>query len=95
MEDAEEPLDEDVAVELDAVGAVMALLADFDTSALVTGFILLAESIEEDGSTTLMQIHTPMAPWHREGLLRHAIRWDPYAPGNQLLDDEDCGDDDC
>lgn len=57
---------------IDAVAMVQSVLAALEPSAMCTGFVALAEWIEEDGSPSLSMVHSPMSPWHLKGMLDHA-----------------------
>ena len=39
---------------------------------LCSGFAIVAEWLEDDGSTVLSVLHSPMPPWHMYGLLTYA-----------------------
>jgi hypothetical protein len=60
---------------VDNVSAVQNVLASLDPTALCTGFVAVVEWIEEDGSPTLSMIHSPMQPWHLNGVLDHARKY--------------------
>lgn len=67
MSDQEEPVG--------SVSKIQGVLADLDPSALCTGFVAVVEWIEEDGTSTLSMLHSPMPPWHLQGMLNHAARF--------------------
>lgn len=76
---------------VDHVSEIQGVLANMDETALCTGFVAIVEWIEEDGTPTLSMIHSPMQPWHLQGMLQHAVRYNDmpvmvFAPGG---DDED------
>lgn len=60
---------------VDAVSIVQNVLAGLDPSALCTGFVAIVEWIEEDGSPSLSMVHSPMQPWHLNGMLSHATKY--------------------
>lgn len=76
--------------ELDPIAAIQDALSDIDPEALVAGFVCVVEWIEPDGSSALSLLHSPMPPWHRDGLLKHAQEFEtPLFPVLIELDDED------
>lgn len=60
----------------DPVGLIQNALAEVDPDALVAGFICVVEWLEPDGTATMSLIHSPMPPWHREGMLKYASHFD-------------------
>lgn len=62
-----------------------------DDGSLVTGFVVIAEFIEEDGEPSLSVITSPMTAWHLEGMLRYGYRYatSPELVSMPLWDDED------
>lgn len=74
-----------------------AIASVVDGGSLLTGYIVVAEWIEADGQPTMSVIHTPMTPWHFEGLMRYAKDIESSAGMVPILDfvgDDDEDDDD-
>lgn len=61
--------------EQDHIQAVQSVLASLDPGAFCTGFVAIVEWIEEDGTPSLSMVHTPMPPWHMQGMLAHASKY--------------------
>lgn len=71
-----------------------AIIATVDDDSLLTGFVVIAEFIEADGRPTMTVVHTPMTPWHLDGLMGYGRA---YSDPSQMVpvvdgawdDDED------
>lgn len=57
---------------VDIVAGIQNLLAAADPSAMLVGFAIVADWLEEDGERTMMVRHTPMPSWQLDGMLRYA-----------------------
>lgn len=70
-----------------------AIASTVDDGSLLTGYVVIAEWIETDGGNSISVFHTPMPPWHLDGLVRFGLD----TQGGQMLpvladfdfDDED------
>lgn len=89
-EDNREPADPLMVIQ-NAIASVV------DDGSLLAGYIVIAEWIETDGQPTMSVVHTPMTPWHFEGLMRYAKDIESSAGMVPILDlagDDDEDDDD-
>lgn len=65
-----------------------AIMQVADQGALCAGFVVAVEWLETDGSNSLQVFHTPMTPWHMDGLLRY-VRDVECAPLVQVFDGDE------
>lgn len=70
-----------------------AIAATADDGGMLAGFVVVAEWIESDGSQALSVFHSPMPPWHLDGLLKYARTFQPpmipLALGGDWCDDDE------
>lgn len=65
-----------------------------DDGSMCVGYALVAEWIEADGTQCVSVMHTPMPPWHLDGLLSYAKEWSSPAAMVPVAYDADDEDDD-
>lgn len=85
------------AVEQDGPVDPIALIQDalaqsVDDDSLCVGYACVAEWLEADGSNSISVVHTPMPPWHLDGLLSYAREWSTSShmmPVFEFVDEDD------
>jgi hypothetical protein len=87
----DEETPETAEAELNPVNMFMDVLTKLDPTALPLHFICVAESLEEDGSTSLVLYNTSMPAWHMTGILHHVPELITFHTeyGALVCDDED------
>jgi hypothetical protein len=86
-------MSEDATPQVDPLAVLQNAIAQVaDEGSLCTGFALVAEWIDADGSNSLQVFHSPMPVWHLHGLLSYAQETNcgPLVAVHELeFDDED------
>lgn len=71
MDDEQQPAEEaQPADPMQILQNAISQVADADS--FCAGFAVVCEWLEGDGSRSLQVFHTPMPPWHLQGLLSYA-----------------------
>lgn len=71
---------EEIGSDQDPISGIQSVLGEIDPEAMVASFVCIVEWLEPDGTSSLSLLHTPMPPWHRQGLLHYAQNYDASTP---------------